>query len=118
VRLFDRFRYSIAGLRRRSSATLVHIGRPEPLRQSQPQRALPAPEQPRRRRSTGIASLYGGRTLDPSPCSTRPQPLGRGPAHDKAIICDQASPWRDGGPDVSASRWDKEAFYAELFGWD
>jgi hypothetical protein len=53
-----------------------------------------------------MAALYGGRALsytdDPYQAIPRPWPLGRGPAHDKAIIRDQASAWRDGGPQLPA----------------
>jgi hypothetical protein len=34
--LFDRFRYAVAGLRRRPGTTLVHVGRSEPLPRPRP----------------------------------------------------------------------------------
>ena len=126
--LFDRFRYAVAGLRRRPGTTLVHVGRSESLPRPRPRRALPPPEHPVCPRcglrheprplpgwgSSGLSAY--ARPIAPDPwASGRPAPLGRGPAHDKAIIRDQASAWRDGGPDVSAYRLDRDAIHAELF---
>jgi hypothetical protein len=112
--LGDRLRRSAHAWRARLTVELVRL--PELPAPEQLRAVVPAPDRPRRR-SAGYAALYGGRTLAPDPYSTRPRSLGRGPAHDRAVIRDTASAWRDGGPDVRAYRWDKETMYAE-FGWD
>jgi hypothetical protein len=111
--LSDRFRRRARAFRARLTVELVRL--PE-LPAPPPRAALPAPEQPRRR-SAGLAALYGGQTLDPSPYATgnRPRPLGRGPFDPRPLIRDQASAWRDGGPDVTAYPLDKDALYADLF---
>jgi hypothetical protein len=130
VSLFDRFRYAIAGMRRRPGTTLVRVGRFEPLPRPRPRRALPSPEHPICRRcgirheprphpaaGGGLAATYG-RTILPDP--TRPEPLGRGPAHDKAVYRDQVSAWQYGTPDPPPSMdlaEIREEFYAPRVYW-
>jgi hypothetical protein len=112
--LGDRFRRRARAFRARLTVELVRL--PE-LPAPPPRAALPAPERPRRR-SAGLASLYGP-TLDPLAdpyqANPRPRPLGRGQYDPRPLIRDQASAWRDGGPDVSAYPLDRDALHAELF---
>jgi hypothetical protein len=114
VRLGDRFRRRFRGFRGRLTIELARVEEPPASPPVEPL-VLPAPERPRRP-SAGLAALYGARTLSPDPyASGRPRPLGQGPAHDKAIIRDQASAWRDGGPDTTMYQLDRDALHAELF---
>jgi hypothetical protein len=115
VRLGDRFRRRFRGFQGRLTIELARIEELPPSPPVEPL-ALPAPERPRRR-SAGLAALYGGRTLDPSPYATgnRPWPLGRGPAHDKALYRDQVSAWRYGTPDPPPPSLDLAQIREELY---
>ena len=125
--LFDRFRYAVAGLRRRPGTTLVHVGRSEPLPRPRPRRALPPPEHPVCPRcglrheprpvpgwGGGGLSAYG-QTLSPDPYSSRSRLLGRGSAHDKALHRDQVNPWRHGTPDPPPPSLDLADLREELY---
>ena len=109
--LSDRLRRRFRGFRGRLTVELVRVEEPPPP--PAPPRALPAPERPRRR-SAGYAALYG-RRLDADPYSSRPRPLGRGPAHDKAVLRDTVSPWRTGGPAPPPPSGDLDELRAELY---
>jgi hypothetical protein len=124
VRLADRFRARL--LRRR----------PKELEGPRPLLALPAPPRRRHRPAPveevplcprcrtrhqprphpagggGLAPAYG-RTILPDP--DRPAPLGRGPAHDKALYRDQVNPWRHGGPEPPPPSLDWADLRAELY---
>jgi hypothetical protein len=116
MRLGDRFRRRVRGFRRRLTIELVRVEEPPPSPPPVEPLPLPAPERPRRP-SVGLAALYGGQTLDPSPYATgnRPRPLGRGPAHDKALYRDQVSAWRYGTPDPPPPSLDLAQIREELY---
>jgi hypothetical protein len=114
------------GVRRRPGVELVRVD-PTLAPPSAPPwslRALPAPEHPLCPRcrirheprphpadSGGFAAY--GRTVLPEPA--RPEPLGRGPAHDKALYRDQVNPWRDGIPDLPPASLDLDQVRGELY---
>jgi hypothetical protein len=123
--LFDRFRYAMAGMRRRPATTLVRVGRSEPLPRPRPQRALPPPEHPICRRcgtrheprphptaGAGLAAAYG-RSLLPDP--TRPEPLGRSAVGPRPLLRDQVNPWRYGTPDPPPPSLDLAQLREELY---
>jgi len=110
---------------RRPGVELVRITPAMPPPAPRPLRALPALEQPLCRRCRtrhpprshpagggGMAAAYG-RTILPDP--DRPAPLGRGPAHDKALYRDQASPWRYGTPDPPPPSMDLAEVREDLY---
>lgn len=112
MRLGDRFRRRARAFRTRLTVELVRL--PERPAPPPPAAALPAPERPRRPRRGGGLSPYT-QVIAPDPAAAgRPRPLGRGPAHDKAIYRDQVSAWRTGGPAPPPPSLDLAELRAEL----
>lgn len=132
--LGHRFRRAISDAtskfsRHRPGTALVRVDRPGPLlpSRSRPPRALPAPEHPFCRHcgtrheprphpaaGGGLAAAYG-RVIGGWQDNGRPEPLGRGPAHDKALYRDQISAWRDGTPDPPPPSLDLHQIREELY---
>ena len=110
--LADRFRR----FRRRPKVELVRLQPlPPPSAPAAEPPALPAPPRPRRR-SAGLSALYGPvLSRAPYAAGQRPEPLGRGPAHDKALYRDQVNPWRDGTPDPPPLSLDLDQIREELY---
>jgi hypothetical protein len=130
--LFDRFRYAVAGLRRRPGTALVHVGRSEPLPRPRPRRALPPLEHPVCPRcglrheprplpgwgSSGLSAY--ARPIAPDPWALgRPAPLGRGPADLSSLARDSAGAWAWGNrrpllPTPPPPSGQREELHAEL----
>jgi hypothetical protein len=112
--VFDRLHRSVRGFAARITVELVRADEPPPPPPPPSVAVLPAPGRPRRRRGrAGYGALYG-QQVAPDPWASG-RTLGQGPAHDMALIRDQASAWRTGGPDTSAYRLDRDALHAEYF---